>query len=94
MGVLYGVEFLNMGRIGRAVFILLLIPIAMISNVLRITFLCIVANTWGSGAASGWVHDLSGYAVYAIAMILMIALGRILRAIPRMKGRATCESDS
>ena len=91
LGVLYAVEFTSLNLKGRVLFILLAVPIAMASNVLRITFLCLVADRFGVAAASGAVHDGSGYAIYIVAFLLMLACGRPLHAIPAFRGRAPCE---
>jgi exosortase len=87
LGVLYAFEFTAMNGLGRMTFILFTVPIAMISNVLRITFLCLVADHWGSDASSGWVHDGSGYAIYLIALLLMIGCGRLFALLPFFKRR-------
>jgi exosortase len=87
LGVLYAVEFTSLNLMGRTVVILLTVPIAMISNVLRITFLCLLADGAGVEAASGWVHDVSGYAIYVVALVLMMICGRIFSAIPFFRGR-------
>jgi exosortase len=93
LGVLYAVEFASLSVLGRLVFVLLAIPIAMASNVLRITFLCMVADRYGVQAASGAVHDGSGYAIYIIAFLLMLAFGRLLSAVPVFRRRAPCEAN-
>ncbi|MFH2001018.1 MAG: exosortase/archaeosortase family protein [Planctomycetota bacterium] len=87
LGFLYALEFLPLNALGRMIFIVLAVPIAMISNVLRITFLCLVAEHFGVPATTGIVHDASGYGIYLVALLLMIASGRIMSAIPFFKGR-------
>ena len=89
LGVLYAVEFTSLNRWGRLLFVALTVPIAMVSNVLRITFLCLVADHWGTDAASGVVHEGSGYAIYFVALFLMIACGRLLAAFPRFLRRTS-----
>lgn len=92
IGVLYCFEFVPLSRLGKAVFIVMMIPVAMASNVLRISFLCIVTHCWNADTASGLIHDLSGYAVYGVALLMMIALGRLLRLMPLFAGRPPCEA--
>lgn len=91
LGFLYAVEFLPLNRLGRIVFIILAGPIAMISNVIRISFLCVLGGYCGVETTEGAVHDLSGYAIYVIALILMIVLGRLMGATRMFKGRPQCE---
>lgn len=85
LGFLYAIEFLALNPVGRIVFIALSVPIAMLSNILRITFLCLVAEHFGVSATTGLVHDASGYGIYLVALLLMIACGRILSALPLFK---------
>ncbi|NIA15329.1 MAG: exosortase [Nitrospiraceae bacterium] len=65
----------------RVLILLISAPIAVAANVLRIFFLCVVANFWGSSVASGWVHDVSGLFIYVVALGLMIAMEGVLRRI-------------
>lgn len=53
-------------------------PIAVLTNLLRIFGLCVVANIWGSNAATGWVHDISGYLIYVVALALLFGCERLL----------------
>lgn len=82
LAVLYGVVFAPLNLLGRSVFILLSLPLAVASNVLRIAFLCLVADRFGPAAAGGWVHDLSGLGIYLAAFLLMLAAARLLTACP------------
>ncbi len=54
------------------------IPIAVVTNVCRILFLCFVSDVWGPEAASGFIHDLSGFIVFGVAFLLLYTLGRLL----------------
>ena len=54
------------------------IPIALFSNILRVTALSLVAGHYGSDAATGIVHDVSGIFVFVIALVLLFGLGRLL----------------
>jgi exosortase len=90
LGILYVMEFLTLNRAGRILFILLTVPIAMVSNIIRIVFLCLLAGHSGVPATQGLVHDLSGYAIYAVALVLMIGCGRIMEALPFFQRRKSC----
>lgn len=62
--------------------ILLVSPlVAILANVVRIFFLCVVGYTWGSQTATGWVHDLSGVGIFAIAFVLLFGIEALLRKI-------------
>lgn len=54
------------------------IPIAIATNVLRIVFLSFVSEVWGPEYAGGFVHDFSGFMVFALAFILLHAVGKVL----------------
>jgi len=62
----------------RYLLFFLTIPIAIITNVCRIIFLSSVAEIWGSQYAGGFLHDFSGFLVFALAFVLLFVLGRIL----------------
>lgn len=54
------------------------IPIAVITNVVRIIFLSVVAEVWGAKYARGFVHDFSGFLVFALAFVLLVIVARLL----------------
>jgi len=56
------------------------IPIAIFTNILRVCALILVANWWGGQWASPehWFHATSGMAVFAISMVLLIGLMKVL----------------
>jgi exosortase len=62
----------------RIALFLTTIPIAIITNVFRVVFLAFVSEVWGHEAASGLVHDFSGYSIFIIAFILLAASGKLL----------------
>lgn len=63
----------------RFLILLLSGPIAIVSNVVRIFLLCIVGYFYGSDVAGGWVHDYSGFLIYAVAIALFTAIDVPLR---------------
>jgi exosortase len=52
----------------RALLFLSAIPIAVLANALRLATLIVVAHYAGVPAAGGWVHEVSGYLVYVLAL--------------------------
>jgi len=64
----------------RSLLFALSIPIAMVTNILRVSFLIIISNYYGSGAAQPdtWAHDLSGYAAFAMGALLLFTTKRLL----------------
>jgi exosortase len=62
----------------KGFFFLSAMPIAIASNILRITVLAIVNDLYGQEAASGFFHDFSGFLVFAFAFVGLFIVGRIL----------------
>ena len=54
------------------------IPIAVLTNVCRIVFLSIISEVWGPKYATGFIHDLSGYLIFALAYIFLFMVWRML----------------
>lgn len=54
------------------------IPIAIATNMIRVIFLAGVSEIWGAQYATGVVHDASGFMVFALAFLLLYAVGKVL----------------
>jgi exosortase len=54
------------------------IPIAVITNACRIVFLSAVGEIWGTQYTQGFVHDLSGYLVFAFAFLMLFTVKKVL----------------
>ncbi|MFH1061255.1 MAG: exosortase/archaeosortase family protein [Candidatus Omnitrophota bacterium] len=54
------------------------LPIALAANVLRITLLGWVSEVYGMKAAQGWIHDFSGYLLFAFAAVGLLVVNSIL----------------
>jgi EpsI family protein len=63
------------------------VPVAVVSNSIRIVSLIVVADIWDEKTATGWYHDLSGLLIYVLAFSLMFAIERLVLALRRMAGR-------
>lgn len=81
------------------------VPVAVVSNSVRIVALIIVADIWTVEIATGFFHDVSGLLVYAMAFLLMFGLERLVlylreifgkpaRIIPLFQGVTRDQSDS
>lgn len=70
--------WLKAPRWKRMLLFLSTFPIAIITNVCRVVFLSAVGEIWGGKAASGFVHDASGFLVFALAFILLWGVSKIL----------------
>lgn len=63
----------------RGLLFLLALPIAVLANTLRIATLCVYAGVAGPDEAAGAFHKIGGYALFAIAFLLLALARRILR---------------
>jgi len=55
------------------------VPISILANMWRIVTLTFLGTQWGSHAVHGWVHDVTGYGIFAIAFVLFFVFERVLR---------------
>ena len=65
----------------RGLLFALSVPIAIAGNVARILSICLVAAYADSGFATGFYHDYSGYVVFAVAIVLMVASGEVISRV-------------
>lgn len=59
---------------------LLLVPIALLANVVRVLVLVLVVFHAGDAAGQGFLHGFAGLLLFAVAMLLMLAADRALVA--------------
>lgn len=59
--------FLEAGRIKKALFFALSIPVALISNITRVTLLSLSVYVYGGMVTEKYIHDFSGYLMFLIA---------------------------
>jgi exosortase len=74
--------------LGKLVLFALSAPVAVVTNVLRIFVLIVVAKYWGTSIASGQVHNVSGWAIYAVAAALVFLVNLFLeKGVSFLRGR-------
>ncbi|MCK4463553.1 MAG: exosortase/archaeosortase family protein [Candidatus Omnitrophica bacterium] len=54
------------------------IPIALASNLVRITLLAIVNDLYGEKIAMGFFHDFSGFLIFGVAFVGLFSVSRVL----------------
>jgi exosortase D (VPLPA-CTERM-specific) len=62
--------------------VLITIPIAILTNALRIGITGILTNYYGPGVAEGFFHDFSGWVLFMVSSCLLFLIGRILAWLP------------
>lgn len=78
LGALMG--YLSNGAIWKRVaLVLLTLPIAVFANILRVSALCIYAGLVSVSGAAGTFHEIGGYALFAVAFLLLSLGRRVLR---------------
>jgi exosortase len=68
----------------RILLVVLMVPIAIVSNAIRIMGAGVMAHRFGPAAAEGFLHEFSGWAIFLVALLLLFASHRILRHIQTM----------
>ncbi len=63
------------------------VPVAVVSNSIRVVALIVVADAWNTQVATGVFHDASGLMIYALAFGMMFGLERLVLAARRWVGR-------
>jgi uncharacterized membrane protein YbhN (UPF0104 family) len=51
------------------------IPIAILTNVLRVSGTGVLARFYGSKVADGFFHSFSGWVMYVVAFLMLFAVG-------------------
>ncbi len=70
---------LRTGLLKKTLLFLLAVPIALISNIIRIILLCLGVYIYGGHMAKGFFHDFTGYLAFTIAFISLWVLWRKLQ---------------
>lgn len=80
-----GLLYLNLVRyqsVGRNVGLaLLIIPISMAANVIRVIVLCLVTFYLGDEAGQGFLHGFAGFVLFFSALALTLAADSLLRLV-------------
>jgi exosortase len=82
LAVAYG-YLLEPRRWARYVLVILMIPIAIVSNAIRIMGTGVLTYRFGPKAAEGFFHEFSGWVIFLAALLLMFASHAILKRFGR-----------
>ena len=69
----------------RTVLVIMSVPVAVFSNAFRIMITGILCRWFGPEMAEGFFHDFSGWVVYVISLVILLALLYILRRLENRK---------
>lgn len=84
LGVVYA-YFFEKVTWKRVFCVLATIPIAVLTNTLRIGITGILTNYYGTTVAEGFFHSFSGWILFMVALACLFLLGRILAFFPPEK---------
>jgi len=85
LAVAYG-YFAEPRRWMRYVLAFLMIPIALVTNAIRILGAGMLAHRYGPTIAEGFLHGFSGWLIFVSALVLMFLCHWILRRVLKAQG--------
>ncbi len=56
-------------------------PIAIFANIVRLTATALLASRYGGDIAQGFLHDFSGLVVFAVGIVMLVAVSNLLKRI-------------
>jgi exosortase len=87
LAVAYG-YLVSSQRWVRYVLAAIMVPIAIITNAIRIMGAGILARHFGPRAAEGFLHEFSGWAIFLVALALMLGSHWILKRLSERRGKS------
>jgi exosortase B len=78
MGLLYMNVMRHESVARNAALAVLIVPISIVSNIIRVVTLALVTYYFGDEAGQGFVHDFSGIVLFMTALLLIIATDSML----------------
>lgn len=88
LGVVYA-HFFERVTWKKIVCVVATLPIAVLTNGLRIGITGILTSYFGTRAAEGFFHDFEGWVMFMVAFFFIFLLGRTLRLFPPRHARTT-----
>jgi exosortase B len=81
IGFFYVHEFISNAPLRSTVMLLSIVPITVAANFVRVLSLILIAYYFGVDAVEGVFHDLTGFLLFAIALLLFFLLDALLIGI-------------
>lgn len=79
LGLLYLNVMRHESALRNALLAVLIVPISMSSNIIRVLILALVTFHFGDEAGQGFIHSFSGIVLFVTALLLTIGLDSVLR---------------
>ena len=84
LAIAYG-YFAEPRRWARYAMVVLMVPIAIVSNAIRVTGTGVLTYRFGPAAAEGFFHEFSGWLIFVAAVVLMFVCHWILRYVGKAR---------
>jgi len=84
IGIFYVHEFVKSSRVRAVVLLAAIVPITVAANFVRVLALVLIAYYAGIDAIEGIYHDLTGFALFGVALILFFLLDLVALAIGKL----------
>ncbi|MEK6334137.1 MAG: exosortase [Acidobacteriota bacterium] len=68
------------------------VPIAILTNALRVSGTGVLAHYYGTRVADGFFHSFSGWVIYIVAAVLLLVTGWVLDRVGRLWSQDTPEN--
>jgi exosortase B len=88
MGLLYANLMNHASATRNALLAVLVVPISFSANVVRVVVLALVTYYLGDAAGQGFLHGFAGMVLFAVALLLTMAVDRLLGALLARRGVA------
>lgn len=83
MGLLFSNLMNYQSWVRNGLMAVLVVPVSFAANVLRVMILVVLTYHFGDGVGQGFLHDFAGLALFALALVLISAVDRLLNvALP------------
>jgi len=82
LGVLFAYMLGHGGWVRKAIILASVIPLALFTNIVRVTGTGILAHFFGQGVAHGFLHNFSGMTVFGLGFILLFGEYLLLERLP------------
>ena len=68
------------------------IPLAIVTNSIRIAMTAILYKYFGAGVAEGFFHEFSGLLIFAICIPVLLIEMKVLEKLPPFQSKTTSQS--
>ena len=73
------------GTFRSVILVLAAVPIAILTNALRVSGTGVLAHYYGTRVADGFFHSFSGWVIYIVAALMLFATGWVIDRVARIR---------